>query len=516
MDANESFANMTYSGLSYQTRLGVYKVKGTSSLSYLGRHTFPQPPRDEFTTYVDHGIREAWEQYPGNKDWNDFENFSRSYYSLAGHMKSLNNFNSHTRTSEPTDQAWLDTKAHCFALFSTFPRITSMDFDTELFNVPFEPTSAAGIGIPGKKGDDGNLLRAVKQANATIHTCISKGIQHVIDNSTPDRAFVRTQLADLTKRTKIRHVFGQAFQYILLEGLVAAPLLEMFMMVDSPYFLGNDPRIQVPNFIESLRNQGLDMFSIDWSDFDSKVEHWEASNFFDLVESITDFPSTNSRLAWEFTRVFFINRKIAAPDGTLHLKARGVPSGSYYTNVSDSWVNYMRIQYLHRRVTGTFIEPQNISVLGDDGAFGVKPHFNMNPYTFSTAIPQHMRNIWILSPDKMTYGRSSDLIEYLQRTIVFGDQHRDNKRVERLSMFTEYPQLDRQISSYRARALWEDGNYESAFLAFATKYLEMRYGVPPEEKVPRWVKQWIEKIRLPVMEEVQPLYNSRKRDSVML
>ena len=82
----------------------------------------------------------------------------------------------------------------------------------------------------------------------------------MIDNSAPERAFVRTQLADLTKRATIRHVFGQAFHYILLGRLAVAPLLEMFMLIDSPYFVGRDPRTDVAKTVEELAQKGRDMF----------------------------------------------------------------------------------------------------------------------------------------------------------------------------------------------------------------------------------------------------------------
>nr|QZW16094.1 RNA-dependent RNA polymerase [Phomopsis vexans partitivirus 1] len=511
----ESFIDMTYAGLTYYTSLaGRYVVKAANSLAYLGRHNFGTPQREEFTTFIDPGIKEAIQSFPGDIDLDKFDNFSRSYYSLRGHMDALYNFGSSRRASEPVnDPDWLATKEHCFQLFSTFPMVHAMDFETELKQVPFEPTSSAGIGMPGKKGDGDNHKRAVRQASATVYHCISDGIQHVIDNSTPDMAFVRTQLTDLTKQTKIRHVFGQAFQYILLEGLFAYPLLSMFMMIDSPYFLGRDPRTDVVKFIERLTTTGKDMFSTDWSRFDQTAEHWELTYVFELFESIMKIPNSHTQTAWEFVKIFFINRKIAAPDGTLWSKARGVPSGSYFTNVADTFINYARIQYMSKRITGQFIDPDHIRLLGDDALFAISAAYGINPYRLSQAIPDDLRDIWILRPDKMSYGRSSDLVEFLQRTLKFGDQHRDNDRVERLALFPEYPITDKRISAYRARALWEDGNYESNMLGYVTAYLEHKYGTPDKKEIPRWVQTWVEKLKLPVTQDTAPVWNKMNENT---
>nr|QYC95706.1 MAG: RNA-dependent RNA polymerase [Pestalotiopsis partitivirus 1] len=505
----ESFIDMTYAGLKYYTsKAGDYVVKAANSLAYLGRHNFGTPQREEFATYTDPGIEEALHRFPDDIDLSKFDNFSRSYYSLAGHMDALHNYGSDYRVPEPvSDPDWQATKQHCFELFSTFPKVTALDFLSELKDVPFEPTSAAGIGMPGKKGDGDNHKRAVRQASATIYHCISDGIQSVIDNSTPDMAFVRTQLTDLTKQTKIRHVFGQAFQYILLEGLFAYPFLSMFMTIDSPYFLGRDPRTEVVKFIEQLTLTGKDMFSTDWSRFDQTAEHWEITFVFELLESILKIPNHHTQTAWDFVKIFFTNRKIAAPDGTLWLKARGVPSGSYFTNLVDTFINYARIQYMTRRLTGDFIDPKHIRLLGDDALFAISAAYGINPYRLVQAIPMNMRDIWQLRPDKMSFGRSSDMVEFLQRTLKFGDQHRDNDRVERLALFPEYPITDKRISAYRARALWEDGNYESNLLGYITAYLEHKYGTPDKKEIPRWVQTWVEKLKLPVTQDTEPVWN---------
>jgi len=294
-------------------------------------------------------------------------------------------------------------------------------------------------------------------------------------------------------QTKIRHVFGQAFHYILIEGLSLQPLLQMFMSIDSPYFIGLDPRKAVPDLIERFVTYQGDMLSLDWSSFDQTVEHWEIEDVFNLLESILDFPNPESRSAFHFSKVFFINRKIASPDGNLYFKHRGVPSGSYFTNLVDTFVNYRRVQYLFHRLFNYILPSYMIKCLGDDSILNIPRSLHFNPYQFAPILAEYV-SIWLLSIDKCSFGQGGDTVDFLQRTLWIGDQSRDRERVDRLAMFPEYPVTDKQISAYRARALWEDGNYTSNFLGFATQYLESTYGVIPEDQVPQIYKTWKEVI----------------------
>jgi hypothetical protein len=421
-------------------------------------------------------MKEAFTAYPFGYNFSKLEGWSRSHYTVEGHMESIHRIQSTRRFHKPHDVAMAKTDEYCKQYFQSLGTVSSMDFHTQLKQVPFEPTSAAGIGIPGKKGDDGNLLKATRQATATINNCLRNGVKSVIDSSTPDMAYTRTQLTQLTAGIKVRNVFGEAFQYILLEGLTAYPLMEHFANHDTFFFVGLDPRKAVPELLEQLKRKCPKMMSIDWSAFDTSVEHWEINDAFDLLETMLTFPNLESRAAFEFSRIFLINRKLAAPDGNVYMKLKSVPSGSYYTMLIDSIVNWRRILYLHYKTYNTF--PLDIKVQGDDSLIGC--HNEVTPEGLALAIPPASQ--WILNPNKCPVGNTGSTVPFLQRYLKFGDQARDVDRVERLAMYPEYEITDPQISSFRARALWADCNYESNILSFATEYLEQKYGVP--ETVP--------------------------------
>lgn len=78
--------DMTYNGLRYDTSMVSYRVKHPNSLAHLGRPAFPHIKQEEYTTYVSRGIKGTLNAYPGHRDPLQFKDFSRSYYSLAGHV----------------------------------------------------------------------------------------------------------------------------------------------------------------------------------------------------------------------------------------------------------------------------------------------------------------------------------------------------------------------------------------------------------------------------------------------
>jgi hypothetical protein len=476
---------MTYANSSYSTtRLGTFTTRHPNALTSISNHSRPIVHRDEEVTLQDPYMMEAYKNYPRTYDFNKLEDYSRSYYTKAGHMESILSIDKSRRSLIPQDSSMAATIAHAEHYFNSLPRVTSLSFNSDLHLVPFESSSAAGYNLPGKKGDNDNHQSAINQAYATIRDCQRGRLQHQIENSVPDLAFTRTQLTKLTDKLKVRNVFGQSFAYILLEGLTASPLMNLFTTIDSFFFVGKDPRKAVPSLLQEYMLLAPKTMSIDWSKFDTSVEPWEINLAFDLLARIIDFPDDDSEDAFEFIRILFINRKIAAPDGHIYFKSRGVPSGSYFTMIIDSIVNWNRILYLHHKATGCF--PTRCNTQGDDGILSALT--GLTPEALAEHIP--FDTDWILNPSKCAIGKSPSTIPFLQRKLKWGDFSRDVDKVERLAIYPEYPVDDPLISSYRARALWEDCNYESHILGFATQYLESKYGVPDPRSIPRKYKLW--------------------------
>ena len=254
---------------------------------------------------------------------------------------------------EPDDYEWKCVKEDCARYFQTLPRVTPLsaitkgDFD----KIKYHQGTSAGYGysegqhpFPTHKGprDGPNYKRAKRIAAKIIHECVasmqSNSFETFLEdaslNSTPDIAFTRTQLVELPN-TKVRQVFGECFHYVLLEGLFACPLIDMFMANDSFYYIGEDPATGVPHLINNLDpNDDVYYLTIDWSSFDASVQPYEINHAFELIESILNFPDEATRLTFLYTKQLFLKRKLATPDGRVFLRYGGVPSGSYYTHLS--------------------------------------------------------------------------------------------------------------------------------------------------------------------------------------
>lgn len=309
--------------------------------------------REEFQMLVDKPAYEAIKRNASVADMAEIDGWARSFYTKEGHLESIAMY-AKPLIQEPTDPFWVEAKRQTFAEISNlFPKVDTLCFETDFDIIPYESSSAAGYGYNGKKGEGINFNRAKKIANAAVREfgerCVTDSyqaaVEHAISNSTPDVSFTRTQLAKLPS-IKVRNVFGEAFHYILIEGLSAAPLLAAFKRADTFYLTGKDPTVYVPSLLVRLGITPGWFVGLDWKSFDATVQLWETNHAFNCIESLCNFPSLLSRRAFQLSKELFNMRKLASPNGTLYMRAGGIPSGSYFTNIIGSVINYTRIRYI--------------------------------------------------------------------------------------------------------------------------------------------------------------------------
>lgn len=447
--------------------------------------------REEDVTYVDQYALDALKSIDPTCEDTYLKDYSRSYYRRGFHLKSIIDFN----RDDPVDTAWNESvftetemlimneleKAEIQAL--------SLDVLTELDKVPFVGPSAAGFGYQGHKGmfKDKNHKRAIRISKKMVLDYYdSKGecLDDAILNSTPHLGFTRTQLTDVTEKLKVRAVWGAPFHHILVEGLSAAPFLEEIKKKNCFIHFGDDPLLSVPKLINDMNRDYEWLYAFDWSKFDATASKREIDMAFRVVKSRMVFPNKQSEDAFDLMVELFKYKKVLGPDGNIYTVNTGVPSGSNWTSTIDSIINYFRIQYLWKILTGEFL--RKLTTHGDDGIAGFERYVSM--YT----IAQEASKLgWILNPDKSICTKDSSLVEFLGRNTTGGYSRRSIEKCTRLLVYPEYPVTDPKISTYRAESIFDDVGRTSEFLAKVYDTLKRKYGVPDsEEEIPRHHKRY--------------------------
>lgn len=433
--------------------------------------------RTEFQIIYDEPVYETVKHFASVADMQEIDGWARSFYTLEGHIESIMQY-SKPLLREPTAPTWAQAKREVYDEMGTlFPPVQSLSFEDQLDQVPFESASAAGYGYDGKKGEGNNLKRAKGIANALVRTFdehfVNEGpthaAEHAIQNSTPDVAFTRTQLAKLPS-IKVRNVFGEAFHLILIEGLSAAPLLEAFKSRDTFYVTGKDPTSYVPNYFSKIDQLNGWLVALDWSKFDATVQLWEIEHAFSALKQLVTFPTILSERAFDVSVILFKRRKLAAPDGVLWMREGGIPSGSYFTNMIGSIINYTRVKYACLRMEYPIL---SCRIQGDDSVICIASHEKPEVHALACIVAEHG---WVLNPTKCMVSRNSEEITFLGRSQRQLFNIRERLKVLRLMCFPEYKVDDPKISTARVRMIARDAGLRDPLFNNILFALRNKYG----------------------------------------
>ncbi|UYL83187.1 MAG: RNA-dependent RNA polymerase [Allium deltapartitivirus] len=425
----------------------------------------------------------------------ELDGWARSYYTLQTHIDAIENYD-RPKMPPPSDESWVHTLNYIRTYFRRMDKVTALHYN-ELDKVKWVRSSAAGYGYRGLKSDGDNY----KMARKTAFT-IAERLNHdreygpqALYDSTPDVAFTRTQLCQIKVKRKVRNVWGEAFHYVLLEGLFADPLIQYFMKIESFYFIGHDPLLAVPLLIEEMLSDCDYVYMFDWSAFDASVQEWELRFAFELLESMLNFPSSVEHHVWRFIIELFIYRKIAAPNGKLYLKTQGIPSGSCFTNIIGSITNYVRIQYMFKKLTNQFV---TAFTHGDDSLVGVSSTQYVPIPNFKPLCEQFN---WELNLSKSDVSSRSEQVTFLSRQVRERQHARDELTCLRMLKYPEYPVEDGSVSTLRAYSIMKDSGLNSHYLYKIYKFLDFKYGKAPflPLKHKNWDPLEYESLRLPYL-----------------
>lgn len=396
------------------------------------------------------------------------DHYSRGMYSEALHTKALMKYDipqttEHrlkvTLSHDPYIQRSIDIVRSELRDAFTVKAISMSKLD----DVSYVPTSSAGYGYVGNKRD--NYLIARSRATANLANFRRMGSDL---NLTPYKAFARTQLA-LRTDPKIRHVWGAPFHTILIEGTVAQPIIEKLSRSDTPIFVGKDMFKTLPSTLFRMMNENQYVYCLDLKSFDSSVNSWFIESFFDFLSTTVTFPNTFSSYSLSYIRYELLNTPIVMPNGKLYICTTGVPSGSYFTQLIDSYANLVILRASQLQV---YSETLPTYVLGDDSMFVHQDPTRLDDFAVALATYG-----FTLNSKKSIVSKDPSEIVFLGHNFYGSRLTRDDFTLACLAIHTEDPVTDVSMSIIRLYSLLYDSGYNSFFIMNLITRAHLRYPV---------------------------------------
>jgi len=220
----------------------------------------------------------------------------------------------------------------------------------------------------------------------------------------PAMWYVRSQSSGSDVESKNRDVWGYPKDEVIGGYSVMRPLLDALKVL--PGFSAWRSLDEVDTAVEQILTQaeGRRVISMDFKGYDKTIP----GGLMDLVsrELITHW--TQSPAHKDVEAVSYIERTIGivTPYGVLHGRDGGMPSGSVFTNLTDSLCNLVIGHYIAYR-NNTALE--RVEVMGDDSVYLFKD--DIEPEDVSRAAAEMGM---VVSVDKLLV--STDTVHFLQRT----------------------------------------------------------------------------------------------------
>lgn len=171
---------------------------------------------------------------------------------------------------------------------------------------------------------------------------------------TPCTAAVKTMVTQRGDKWRLVWVYPAHMTFI--EGMFAQPLIRRYQAQRGAYGLWIQYSKGDLRYLRSKRNTKAKWLGVDWSGFDASVPAWLIRDAFKILRAQVDFtryeewgiPTDAYTLPRLWNRIvqYFINTPMRLQSGKVIRTERGVPSGSYFTNMIGSIVNAIVWNYL--------------------------------------------------------------------------------------------------------------------------------------------------------------------------
>nr|QIJ70086.1 RNA-dependent RNA polymerase [Vandelay partiti-like virus] len=262
-------------------------------------------------------------------------------------------------------------------------------------------------------------------------------------------AFVRAHLVK-SGETKVRTVWGYPATISFQEACFAKPLIEEYKR-QGPIAYGYET---AKGGCRKILNEFCHykyFLSSDYKSFDKTIPAWLIRIAFDILTFNIDFTeyceygvpvSRKLYQAWLFCIDYFINTPIRLCNGERYRKRKGVASGSYFTQMIDSIVNWIVTTYALRSMGLTV---DKIMVMGDDALAAVSGHVDLKLFAeFAQECGMYV-NI-----EKTQFSECLNDIKFLGYKINGGSPLKDPKELWAALRFPERP--DRCFDDFVSRA----------------------------------------------------------------
>lgn len=355
-------------------------------------------------------------------------------------------------------------------LKSAFRIFACPDVKMRLEPVKLNGTAAALMVTLDIKGDRSAGLTAFGETKLEAMTVgLDKAISILCGGKAPAPclAGVRTQ-----RKGKTRLVWMFPLEMTIIEAVIARPLINYFLNIQHVMTFG-DFSHETGTRMRRSAAECKYHYSIDYSQFDSTIGplfiHY-AFNAFRTWFNLSDEVMENVTVGDVFDRIesYFITCPIVMPSRGKKYpdlvvgKKGGVPSGSYFTQLVDSFVNTALIYSVNARFD-LGLSDRHVYVLGDDCLFFCN---RAGGDQLLQQISQFLGNYGFkVNAAKGSHGLATDRVEYLGRSWRNGFPMRKMSEIVRGSL---YPEKFRKYSPSRAKS-------QKQVLAVLNSYLLTSY-----------------------------------------
>jgi len=356
--------------------------------------------------------------------------------------------------------------------------------------------TSAGVSFPGKK--KGDVMEGIYHSARWLgHRLKQDGRGSFKPNQMrfpPCLAGQRGAMSDSTD-PKTRLVWVYPAEMLCVEGFYAPRMYRAYMEdPQSPMLNGKSSQRLYTEWCVGLR-EGETLYGLDFSGFDTKVPAWLIRVAFSIVRANVEWETFRGkpvskrerqkwRNVWDGMVWYFINTPILMPDGRMFRKYRGVPSGSWWTQIIDSVVNYILVDYLTQCQE---FPARKLRVLGDDSAF-------RGPTGFSLARAEGDAGAvgMVLHPDKCEETDDPSQFKLLGTTYRSGRPHRATEEWFKLALYPESAVSSLAVSFSRLVGLWLGGAmWDRSFCAYMD-YYQSCFPCPEEGWFSKDQRRWLE------------------------